>query len=405
MFQQLSALLTTKEKLICLGLLLMMLLSAAMEIVGIGLVMPIIALLSKPELIDQNKYLSIAKSFVQPSSNESFLLVLCVLIILILIAKNSFLAMQNYVQARFIFAKGASLAAWLFDNYIHAPYTFHLARNSGHLMGSLGLASSVCAGVLVPLMTLLTESIVVAIILAMLLILSPSVTLGLAASIAAISVLIYYPFRNWNNHIGHVYTNETIEISKIELQGLKAIKDSKIRNVEDYFCADYSTHLKKRARASADIAFMGNLPRFLIEALIVTLGIGTIAILVISDMPIGSITLTLSLFAVSMIRIMPSMSRIQYSLVTIRHHQSVFQPLAKELTLFEREDKTPRLSSLPFHKMISIDTISFRYSDNAPDIFDKFTLDIPKNTSVAFVGSTGCGKTTLVDIILGLLKP
>jgi len=383
----------------------MMLVSAALEILGIGLVMPVIALLARPELIDLNVNLKMLKNFINPSSNENFLIILCLILILLFIFKNSFLAIQNYFQARFIFSKGAQLASKLFDNYIHAPYKFHLSRNSGHLIGSLSLSSGLCSTILVPMMTLLTELIIIVSILVMLLLLSPFVTLGLIAVVLLISAMVYFPFRNWNRNLGNSLAKESIELSKIELQGLKAVKESKIMNVEDYFSKDYFAHICKRNLIQANISFMVNIPRFMIEALLVVVGMGTLIVLVLCDKSVGSITMTLSLFAVSLVRLMPSMSRIQYSLTTIRHSQGIFEPLSKELCFFEREDKTPKRADLSFNSNISIISLSFRYSDASPYIFNDFSLEIPKNSSIAFIGPTGCGKTTLIDVILGLLKP
>ncbi len=297
------------------------------------------------------------------------------------------------------------MASKLFDNYIHAPYKFHLSRNSSQLLSSMGLASGLCTGVLVPMMTLLTELLIMASILFMLLLLSPYVTLGLIAVVLLISAGIYFPFRNWNLKLGNSIVKVSQELSKIELQGLKAVKESKIRNVEDYFSKDYFSHARNYNQIMANISFMSNMPRFIIEALLVVVGMGTLIILVLCDKSVGSITMTLSLFAVSLIRLMPSMSRIQYSLTTIRHSQGIFEPLAKELCFFEREDKTPKRPDLPFNSKISIENLAFRYSDSCPNIFENFHLDIPKKSSIAFIGQTGCGKTTLVDIILGLLKP
>ncbi len=405
MFRQLWDLFTLKERLICFALLFMMLVSATLEILGIGLVMPVIALLARPELIEQNRHLKMLQNFLQPSSHESFLIILCAIMIILFILKNSFLAMQNYIQARFIFQKGAQLASKLFDNYIHAPYKFHLARNSGHLIGSLGLASGLCSGILVPMMVLLAELIIIVSILILLLLLSPYVTLGLIVVVLLISAMVYFPFRRWNGKLGNSMVEESMELSKIVLQGLKAVKESKIRNVEDYFSKDYLSHSTSYNHIQANISFMGNIPRFMIEALLVVVGMGTLIILVLCDKSVGSITMTLSLFAVSLVRLMPSMSRIQYSLTTIRHGQGVFEPLSRELCFFEREDKTPKYLDFKFTSKISIKSLCFRYSDASPDIFEDFSLDIQKNSSIAFVGATGCGKTTLVDLILGLLKP
>lgn len=376
-----------------------------LEIVGIGLIMPVIALLSKPELIEQNEYLKFAKKVINPSSDESFILILCSLIIVLFLFKNSFLALQNYIQAKFIFAKGTDLADQLFDNYINAPYTFHLTHNSGHLMGSLGLSASVCSSMLLPSMTLFTESLVVGFVLIMLLVMSPLVTLCLVFCIGVLLISIYFPFRNFNRQLGEGQRIESLEISKIRLQSLKAIKETKIRNVESFFRRKHCEHVRAQNNISANISFMGNLPRFLIEAMIVTLGVGTLIILILTGKALGSITLILSLFAVSLVRLMPSMSRIQYSLTTIRHGLGVFYPLQQELTLLDREEKISRKSVFTFNNHIEIKNLRFKYSDHTPEIFHDFNLKILKNSSVAFVGPTGCGKTTLVDIILGLLKP
>ena len=374
MFNQLWLLFTPRERLICFALLFMMLVSAALEILGIGLVMPVIALLARPELIDQNRHLKLLKDIVHPSSNENFLIILCLILIILFLFKNSFLGIQNYIQARFIFNKGAQLASKLFDSYIHAPYKFHLSRNSGHLIGSLGLAAGLCNGILVPMMTLLTELIIIVSILIMLLLLPPSVTLGLIAVVLLISAGVYFPFRNWNRKLGNSMVKESMEISKIVLQGLKAVKESKIRNVEDYFSKDYFVHSRNQNLISANISFMINMPRFMIEAMLVIVGMGTLIILVLSDKSVGSITMTLSLFAISLVRLMPSMSRIQYSLTTIRHSQGIFEPLAKELCYFVREDKSVKRANLPFDSKISFNSVKFGYSDESPNIFDGFSL-------------------------------
>ena len=105
--QKLRSILTPKEKLITIALLIMMLISSALELLGIGLVMPVIALLAKPELIDQNKYLHEIYTFLKPASHNSFLITLCVMLIVLYIGKNLFMAFQNYIQANFIMNKAA----------------------------------------------------------------------------------------------------------------------------------------------------------------------------------------------------------------------------------------------------------------------------------------------------------
>jgi ATP-binding cassette subfamily C protein len=387
-------------------LVALMVVSAFLEVIGIGLIIPVIALLAKPELAEQSPIILLVKRFLGPSvDNEGFILILCIVIILLFLGKNIFLATQAYLQARFAFGLGGRLASRLFEKYLRAPYAFHLQRNSGHLMGSLGLASGICSGIMMPGMIILSEAIIVIIILAVLLVLSPWVTLCLISLIALFSAAIYFPMRTRNFRLGVAYRNEAQALGKYSLQGLKGVKESKVRNAEGFFIVEYARHQHAFNRTLASQSFLGNLPRFAIEAMIVSLGMGTLAILILANVATGSIILTLSLLAVSLVRLMPSFSRIQYNLATIRQQQHNLDQYHAEAVDLPPEDKTPKRPDLPFHDKITIDHLSFRYAPDTPDVLANFSLDIPRNASVAFVGPTGCGKTTLVDLILGLLKP
>ena len=399
------SLLTEREKLTVVILLVLMLLSSALELLGIGLVMPVIALLSKPELIEQNRYLKAVYDLVAPDSYRTFMIILCIALIILYIMKNLFLAFQNYWQTHFIMKKGAELANKLFDNYIHAPYKFHLNNNSGTLLGKINMADALSVALLIPFMIILTESLVILFIFSTLLLLSPMVTIGLVIAITFITAVTYFPVRNLNSRLGLKYRNEQLAMNKYALQGLKAVKESKVRNVEDFFSEEYAEHRRRANEASAGINFMGNLPRFLVEGMLVSLGIGVLLLLVVMDMSPGSIILTLSLFAASAIRIMPSMTRIQYNLARVKQYSHTLNAVFDDISDFETEDKGSAENNLEFTKNIIIDKITFRYENTDSDVLKGFSLKIRKNSSVAFIGPTGCGKTTLVDIILGLLKP
>jgi ATP-binding cassette subfamily C protein len=399
------SLLTEREKLTVVILLVLMLLSSALELLGIGLVMPVIALLSKPELIEQNRYLKAVYNLVAPDSYRTFMIILCIALIILYIMKNLFLAFQNYWQTHFIMKKGAELANKLFDNYIHAPYKFHLNNNSGTLLGKISMADALSVALLIPFMIILTESLVILFVFSTLLLLSPMVTIGLVIAITFITTVTYFPVRGLNSRLGLKYRNEQLAMNKYALQGLKAVKESKVRNVEDFFSEEYAEHRRRANEASAGINFMGNLPRFLVEGMLVSLGIGVLLLLVVMDMSPGSIILTLSLFAASAIRIMPSMTRIQYNLARVKQYSHTLNAVFDDISDFETEDKGSAENNLEFRKNIIIDKITFRYENTDSDVLKEFSLKIRKNSSVAFIGPTGCGKTTLVDIILGLLKP
>jgi len=183
------------------------------------------------------------------------------------------------------------------------------------------------------------------------------------------------------------------------------VKESKIRCAEDVFSAEYARHRDANNIVSAKMTFMGNLPRFLVEGLLVSLGFGVLLVLVLSGMSTGSIVLTLSLFAASAIRVMPSMTRIQYNLTRIKQFSHMLDTVFEDISGIKPEITSAGDSEIVFNREIRLDSVAFQYSGAEKPIIEDFTLDISKNSSVAFVGPTGCGKTTLVDLVTGLLKP
>lgn len=288
---------------------------------------------------------------------------------------------------------------------MHAHYRFHLDNNSGNLIGKLNLSSAICQNILMPGMIILTELAVVSTVLIMLFTLSASLTFSLMSVTALVIAVFYFPLQNYNRYSGQKQYELELELNKLALKGLKAVKDSKILNVEDFFSNEYKAHQFQRRTVFSKLEFIRNAPRFFIEAFVVSIGMGALMILTLSGKNMSSIFMLLSLFTVSLIRLLPSMSRIQYNITAIKQFEASFKSISNDLSAIEWEDKSPKTDTLYFKSKIEIKNISFSYSANSPLIFDKFSLEIPYKGSVAFVGPTGCGKTTLVDIILGLLKP
>jgi len=405
LLRKIWSLLSGGEKLFFLILLAMMMMSAFLEIVGLGLVMPVIALLSKPELIEQNRYLRLVHAFINPSSNERFIIILCVLLTALYVGKNLFMAFQTYLQSRFIMRKTTDLSSRLYENYMGAPYTFHLSRNSSHLLNNINLMSSLSGGVIYPVMIILTEAIVVAAIFATILYASPLMSCGIILVAGAISLLVYYPLKSLNFRTGTMVRQEGAMVFQCCMQGFEGIKECIVSNAEPYFIEAHQQHQKLRNDAQGLNTFLGNLPRFFIEALVVSVGMGALVALVLSGKAYGSILLTLSLLAVAMVRLMPSMSRVHYNLALIRQNLHSFDALFSDLVAPKPVSKLPPGPALDFQRALRVEHLSFAYDSAAADVIADFSLDIPKNSSVAFVGATGCGKTTLVDLILGLLKP
>ena len=405
-FQKIWVILSARERLGMLALAVALGIGALLELFGIGMVMPMIALLSKPELIEQNKYLHIIYNFFNPASEQQFILMLCFGVVGIYIFKNLFMLLITDKMSRFINSKSSGFTSSLFQSYINAPYAYHLEHNTASMHKKLDSIGFVFTSVCQSLLVVVADIIVIGAILLMLLYCSPLTTLTLFIIFVTVNLILYMPFKNYNYNLGRKYYKACQDITKYDLQALRGIKEVIVGNCQHNLYTAYSSLQQERGKLYSNIYLLGQIPRFFIETFVIATGLGTLAVFIWMEMAHGSILLTLTLLAVSMLRMMPAMSRIQYNLTIVRQYLHVFNDICadmKELSPPEQEE--PAKAPLVFSDKIEVKNIDFAYEKMEGKLFTDFSLDIPYTSSVALVGSTGCGKTTLVDIILGLLKP
>jgi ABC-type bacteriocin/lantibiotic exporter with double-glycine peptidase domain len=214
------------------------------------------------------------------------------------------------------------------------------------------------------------------------------------------------PFKNYNYNLGQNYLKYCRDITKYDLQALRGIKEIIVSDCQKNLYSVYSSLQSQRGKINIKKYIVGQIPRYFIETFVVTIGLGVLVVFTKSGVAHGTILLTLTLLAVSLVRMMPSMSRIQYNLTMIRHHLHSFNNIYEDFkenspAIVKRSNK----KALIFRNKIEIKNLTFAYESTQENIFSDFSLNIPYKSSLALVGATGCGKTTLVDIILGLLKP
>lgn len=404
--QKIWSLLSKRERFYVIVLLAALVVGAVFELIGIGLVMPIIAILGRPELIQQNKYLHLIYELINPKSQQQFIFILCFGVIAIYILKNLYMLKLISIVSKFVNLKSAFFTSTLFFNYINAPYAYHLKHNSSSLHKKLDLVSSVFTVVCQSLMVMLADVVVVIILLAMLFYCSPLTTLILFLIFIIAAFGLYMPLKNYNYTLGQKYYKYCQDIARYDLQALRGIKEVIVSNCQQNLYSVYDSIQQKRGMIYTRQYVSGQYPRYFIETFVVVAGLGVLIFFIWLGMAHGSILLTLTLLAVSMIRMMPSMSRIQYSLTTIRQHLHAFNDIYEDLkNLTPVATKSSNKEPLLFADKIEIRNIDFAYEGTEENIFTDFSLNIPHASSIAFVGTTGCGKTTLVDIILCLLKP
>ena len=400
---QLRVLLSPRDKWRLLGLVLLMTAGALAEIAGIGLLMPVVAVFTKPELMNQNAILKTYEQIIGGGSETRLLILTCLMLMLLYIGKNLLLFFVICLQARFSSAKEYEISMRLYTCYMNSPYTLHLKYGHIELGVMIARAREMCQRVLLPSMSLLTDALVILVLSTALLISMPLVTLCSAGFLVADVLIIYFLLRKINYSVGRDHTENMMESERLSGDGLRAIREVKVNGKADYFVSRSAEARKKLAKCGMLLFVTGQIPRLwletaaMIQLLLIFIG------MVFCGTPHGTILLSFSLLIAAMSRMLPACSRINYNFTVIR------QNMVSVNSVFEALKSPPeRLggSEVPiaFEKALSVENLTFGYVPDRP-VIRNLNFSIPRLASVAFTGTTGSGKTTLADLILGLLTP
>lgn len=398
------SLLDATERRGALLLLVLMFIGMVLEMLGVGLVIPVIAILTQPAYAERFA-LSLPPMVGRPSQE-----VLVVGVTLGLVSayflKVLFLAFLVWRQARFAFGVQAQLSQRLFTLYLHQPYTFHLQRNSAQLLRNVtGEVSIFTNSAMIPGILLLSEALVLLGLCILLLIVEP---------LGALIVVSVLGFAAWAFHRvtrrrilrwGLVRQHhEGLRIQHLQ-QGLGGAKDVKLLGREAEFLEQYRVHNAESARVGQRQSTLQQLPRLWLELLAVC-GLATLVLtMVAQNHPLKTLLPTLGVFAAAAFRLMPSVNRVLSAIQSLRYGRPVVHMLHAELKLRAPAQRKTKRSSTPFRDMLELERVTFKYPGASRPAINELSLTIRPGESVGFIGSSGAGKTTLVDVLLGLLIP
>ncbi len=405
LLNKIRQLLTPRDKKIMVLLIAMMACGALLEMVAVSLLTPVIAVVTRPELLEQNRYLRTIRELIPLSDDRGFLLAMCVLVVVFFLLKNLFAGLTIYCQSRFIYRKSSEFARRLYGNYLAAPYLFHLNHNSSELINNINQLNIFVTSVLLPLMLVATECFVIAGLCALLMYFSPLTTLVVAVTTGGMLLLLYHPLKNVLFRVGERLMQVYQQQLKFLIQGLGCIKETKVRNAEANFERGFARCADARRKLDHCAYVIGQLPRLALESFVIFIAIGGLALFVASSMASGIIILTAAFFGAALYRLLPSISRVHYNLAQIRQSRYLFDLLWHDLVKPPAPPAPVVGAPIEFRHELRVEDLSFRYQKDRPPVLEHFSMTVPYFGSVALIGPTGCGKTTLVDLILGLLKP
>ncbi|MFB4168899.1 ABC transporter ATP-binding protein [Virgibacillus sp. JSM 102003] len=413
--KRLLQLFNKREKKKLLILFFMMIVAALFETVGIGLIVPFVGIVTDPVIIQEQAILTYIYDLFNFQSTTAFIVFSVITLLAIFVLKNLYLLLFNYAQFRVILNQQVKLSRKLFREYLIKPYTFHLQRNTADLLRNVnGEVSKVFQGIVMSSFQLFTELLVITCILILLLVTAPIATL-VASILLGGSVFLFFAFlRKKISLLGKEQQKVSGTMIKWVNQGLGASKEVKVSGKESFFINSYTGQSQIKANNSRYMKMLEVSPRLFIETLLVSIVLTTMLIIVSQGTSLTQLVSTMALFAMASFRLMPSITRVVSLITSIRYNQPALSVVYNDL--FSNKDKNEKVKSnkesvivnrgeRTFKDSIKLNKVYFRYPNQHVYSIKDISLTIPIGQSVAFVGESGAGKTTLVDIILGLFEP
>ncbi len=387
------------------------LLLGLLELAGIGSIMPFLSVASNPELVETNRYLRWAYETGGFDSSDAFLFALGFAVVIFLVFSNGMKALVYYMNTRYTTMRQHSLSLRLFRHYLYQPYTFFLDKNSSELMKNiLNEVGVLLNGALMPLLELFTSIVITLLIVTMLVLIDPILALLTILVIGSAYGGIYIAVKRRLNHLGdrRLKTN-TLKFKKVA-EALGGIKDVKVTGRENFFLEDFSPSSIENARVQIKMTLFGSLPRYALE--VIAFG-GLLMIVLYMIRTMGNFQEAIpvvGVYAFAAYRLMPALQNIFSDLSKLRGNLPIVELIHKHLENWQEKETRDRQiaqggSELAFNESLRLDNASYSYPGTAKKVLHSQSCTIRKNTTVGFVGPTGCGKTTIVDILLGLMSP
>ena len=410
-FRAVYELLSRRERRRTVGVLALMLVAAFFELLGIGFILPFLTIAIDPDVIQGNPALSFVYASLGFEDTTSFILFAAVILLAISVVMNVVSALGVWVQTWFVYRVGHSISVRLTQHYLGKPYTWFLNCNTSELsMSILADTSKIVAGVLKPGAALISRGLVSAAVVGLLLIVQPVFALLTMGIIGGAYAVAYVLIRKKLERLGRQSVEANQQRYQTTQETFGGVKAIKALDSEPHFLGEFSGASSRYASYQAANRIYSQMPRFLIQVLAFGGFMVGFILLVASGRDLTDVVPLMGFFAFAAIRLLPGFQEIVTSLAQFRFHEHLLFKIHAALSEDQDSGDAPAVSTndtapLPFEHAIRLEGVRFRYPGAEKDVIHELTLEVPKNSSVALVGTTGAGKTTVVDMLLGLIAP
>lgn len=409
-FKYLLDLLNSAERKRAGVIMIMMLIMALLDALGVASILPFIAVLANPNLVETNDillwaYLWSARLGVK--SVDQFLFFLGFFVFFLLVFSLAFKALTTYAQTRFALMCEYSVGRRLVEGYLRQPYSWFLNRHSADLgKNILSEANTVMNYCISPLMTLFAQSAVGATLLSLLIIVDPLLAISVSFVLAISYSVILALTSGWLGSLGEARIRANTERYTAVSEAFAAAKEVKAGGLEGFFTERFTKPAEIYARGQASAAVIAQMPRFILEAVAFGGLLLVILYLMSSRGDFSTALPVISLYAFAGYRLMPALQQIYVAVTQLKFGAPALQALHADIIgLSHHEEVEGVVDCLPLEKYIDLKGVSYHYPNANSPALEGINLRIPARSTVGLVGLTGSGKTTTVDLIMGLIEP
>ena len=403
-----------KQKWQLVGLGIMIFIGGLLETLGVSAMIPVVqALLAPDELMGYIDRIPVVKNLCDALSITTVKQVTMALLygmMAIYVIKNLYILLLTYMQNTFITKNRNRMISRVMAEFLNRPYEKYLGADIPTVFRITDSDIPQTFSLILAMLQLASEVVVSCLIFMVLLLNDPGMTLFIIAVFGLLTLFIVKVFKPRLNRIGA--RNQAIQsrIAKWRIQATYGLKDVKVLNREEFYVRNYYETGKVGAEVARNYAVLNNMPRLLIETVFIVSVLGFLVVYINGGGDITAMVTTISAFAIAAVRVLPSVNRINTYITEIAYTQpsldfvydNLQEGMKTDAMLAERRAYS-QVEKLKLDHQIELDHISFHYPDSDKNIFEDAHMIVPKGKSVGIIGTSGAGKSTIVDILLGLL--
>jgi ABC-type multidrug transport system fused ATPase/permease subunit len=404
MMHKLFSLFKAEDKVEIYALIFALFVSAMLEMIGVSLIMPFIAIIQSPDMIDQNKYAKLTYEITHASSYNNFIIYCSLIILVFYLLKNVAVGWVIYWQSKFLAKAESEISANLLSKYLVMPYEQFLSRNTAQLVNNVTMETAMLfAGLIKPLFIVISDTLVVIAILFLLVYIAPAATMAAMGATGICAVVFYVMLRERLKTLGKERLHHREQMIQWVNQSLGSLKEIIVLGRKDFFINAFWKHAYEMIGQQTFYETVTQLPRIIIESF------GVIVLVVITIILLhqqGEFLPTIAVFAMAAFRLMPAINRITASATKVRYYTQTLNVIYDDFQIQSAAQPVAAITdkiAKKFQDEIILQDVCYSYPATEKQVLQNINLSVKKGDSVGIIGQSGAGKSTLVDILLGLL--